>query len=151
MLFRSVLLKIVLINFIILGFISMMWFWGIGALVVYSIVLFYLLQKYLKKIKEQYKLLLEATNELAKGNLNGTIPEDLGVFEPFRDEIDKIQTGFKKAVEEEVKSTRMKTDLITNVSHDLKTPLTAIITYVDLLKKEDLTEEERSKIGRAHV
>ena len=142
---NRVLLKIVLINFIILGFISMMWFWGIGALVVYSVVLFYLLQKYLKKIQEQYKLLLEATNELAKGNLNGTIPEDLGVFEPFRDEIDKIQTGFKKAVDEEVKSTRMKTDLITNVSHDLKTPLTAIITYVDLLKKEDLTEEERSK------
>ena len=142
---NRVLLKIVLINFIILGFISMMWFWGIGALVVYSVVLFYLLQKYLKKIQEQYKLLLEATNELAKGNLNGTIPEDLGVFEPFRDEIDKIQTGFKKAVDEEVKSTRMKTDLITNVSHDLKTPLTAIITYVDLLKKENLTEEERSK------
>ena len=84
---NRVLLKIVLINFIILGFISMMWFWGIGALVVYSVVLFYLLQKYLKKIQEQYKLLLEATNELAKGNLNGTIPEDLGVFEPFRDEI----------------------------------------------------------------
>lgn len=39
----------------------------------------------------------------------------------------------------------MKTDLITNVSHDLKTPLTAIITYVDLLKKEDLSEEEREK------
>ena len=115
---------------------------------VYSVVLFYLLQKYLKKIQEQYKLLLEATNELAKGNLNGTIPEDLGVFKPFRDEIDKIQTGFKKAVDEEVKSTRMKTDLITNVSHDLKTPLTAIITYVDLLKKEDLTEEERSKYIR---
>lgn len=42
----------------------------------------------------------------------------------------------------------MKTDLITNVSHDLKTPLTAIITYVDLLKKEDLTEEERNKYIR---
>ena len=142
---NRVLLKIVLINFIILGFISMLWFWGIGALVIYSAVLFYLLQKYLKRIQEQYQLLLEATNELAKGNLNGTIPEDLGIFEPFRDEIDKIQTGFKKAVDEEVKSTKMKTDLITNVSHDLKTPLTAIITYVDLLKKEDLSEEEREK------
>ena len=91
------------------------------------------------------QLLLEATNELAKGNLNGTIPEDLGVFEPFREEITKIQNGFSKAVEEEVKSTKMKTDLITNVSHDLKTPLTAIITYVDLLKQKDLPEDERNR------
>ena len=60
-----------------------------------------------------------------------------------RDEIQKIQTGFKKAVKEEVKSQRMKTELITNVSHDLKTPLTAITTYIELLKKEDITEEER--------
>ena len=42
-----------------------------------------------------------------------------------------------------MKSQRMKTELITNVSHDLKTPLTAITTYVELLKKEDITEEER--------
>lgn len=140
-----VLIKVVLINFIILGFISLLWFWGIGALVIYSIALFFLLRKYFMKIQDQYHLLLEATNELAKGNLNGTIPEDLGIFEPFRDEIDKIQTGFKKAVDEEVKSTKMKTDLITNVSHDLKTPLTAIITYVDLLKNKNLSEEERDK------
>ena len=138
-------LKIVLINFIILGFISLFWFWGIGVLIIYSVVLFFTLRKYLRKIQDQYQLLLESTNELAKGNLNGTIPEDLGVFEPFRDEIGKIQSGFKKAVDEEVKSTKMKTDLITNVSHDLKTPLTAIITYVDLLKSEDLPEEDRKK------
>ena len=142
---NRILFKVILINFIILGFISLFWFWGIGVLVAYSVVLFFLLRKYLRKIQDQYQLLLEATNELAKGNLNGTIPEDLGIFEPFRDEIVKIQTGFKKAVEEEVKSTKMKTDLITNVSHDLKTPLTAIITYVDLLKKEDLSEEDRRK------
>lgn len=139
------LLKIVLINFIILGFISLMWFFGIGALGIYSIALYFLLRKYLRRIQDQYQLLLEATNELAKGNLNGTIPEDLGVFEPFREEISKIQTGFSKAVDEEVKITKMKTDLITNVSHDLKTPLTAIITYVDLLKQEDLPEEERKR------
>ena len=52
-------------------------------------------------------------------------------------EIQKIQKGFKKAVEEEVKSERMKTELITNVSHDIKTPLTSIINYVDLLKREN--------------
>ena len=46
-------------------------------------------------------------------------------------------------MEEEVKSQRMKADLITNVSHDLKTPLTAIITYVNLLKEEGTNEEER--------
>ena len=48
----------------------------------------------------------------------------------------------KKAVEEEVKSQRMKTELITNVSHDLKTPLTSIINYVDLLKRENLTDPQ---------
>ena len=140
-----VLLKLVLINFIILGFISLLWYWGLAALIVYSVILFLLLRKYVRKIQDQYQLLLQATNELAQGNLNGTIPDDLGIFEPFRDEIDKIRTGFSKAVDEEVKSTRMKTDLITNVSHDLKTPLTAIITYVDLLKDADLPKEDQKK------
>lgn len=139
------LLKLVLINFIILGFISLLWYWGLAALIVYSVILFLLLRKYVRKIQDQYQLLLQATNELAQGNLNGTIPEDLGVFEPFREEIDKIRIGFRKAVDEEVKSTKMKTDLITNVSHDLKTPLTAIITYVDLLKDPDLSAEEQKK------
>ena len=140
-----VLLKLVLINFIILGFISLLWYWGLAALIIYSVIIFLLLRKYVRKIQDQYQLLLQATNELAQGNLNGTIPEDLGVFEPFREEIDKIRTGFRKAVDEEVKSTKMKTDLITNVSHDLKTPLTAIITYVDLLKDPNLPAEDQKK------
>ena len=89
-------------------------------------------------------MLLEATNKIADGNLDVEIEGDLGVFSPFRNEIQKIQTGFKKAVKkEEVKSQRMKTELITNVSHDLKTPLTAIITYVNLLKDEK--DEEKRK------
>ena len=74
------------------------------------------------------------------------IPEDLGVFEPFKPQIYRIEEGFRRAVEEETKSQRMKSELITNVSHDLKTPLTAIITYVDLLKREDLTAEQRQEI-----
>lgn len=65
------------------------------------------------------------------------------MFDAFKAELEQVRTGFKKAVDEEVKSQRMKTELITNVSHDLKTPLTAIRTYIELLKKEDITEEER--------
>ena len=68
----------------------------------------------------EYRILLRATNQIAEGNLDVTISEDLGVFEPFKTEIQKIQSGFKVAVDEEVKSQKMKTDLITNMSHDLK-------------------------------
>ncbi len=128
--------KIVAVNFIILALISTLWIGGIFLLAVYSIALFCLLRKYFLELQEKYRVLLKATGEIAKGNLDVEITEDLGIFSPFKQEIQKIQAGFKKAVDEEVKSQRMKTELITNVSHDLKTPLTAIITYVNLLKDE---------------
>ena len=101
------------------------------------------LRKYFRDIQNKYQLLLESTNLLADGNLDAPIDGDLGIFNPMKEEIQKIQKGFKKAVEEEVKSERMKTELITNVSHDLKTPLTAIITYVDLLKSEEDPEKRK--------
>lgn len=137
------LLKIVGLNFLLLTIISCFWFFGVFGLIIYSAVLFFVLRKTYYRMQEKYQILLKATNQLAEGNLEVEIKEDLGVFEPFRGEIGKIQAGFKKAVEEEVKSQSMKTELITNVSHDLKTPLTAIITYVNLLKKDDITKEER--------
>ena len=135
--------KLVILNFIVLSLVSMMWFFGIFALVVYSVVLFILLENYYRKLQFRYKALLCGVSRIAEGDLDAEITEDLGVFEPIKCELGKVRTGFKKAVEDEVKSQRMKTELITNVSHDLKTPLTAITTYVELLKKEDITEEER--------
>lgn len=57
----------------------------------------------------------------------------------------RIQDGFARAVEEEVKSQRMRTELITNVSHDLKTPLTAILTYTELLQGKNVTEKQREE------
>ncbi|PWJ47450.1 sensor histidine kinase [Faecalicatena contorta] len=135
--------EIVAFNFAVLVLICSMWFYGILALIIYSAVLFLFLKKYFKDIQARYKLLLQATNRLAEGDLDTPIEEDMGIFNPIQEELKKIQDGFKKAVEEEVKSERMKTELVTNVSHDLKTPLTAIITYTDLLKNE--TEEEKRK------
>ncbi|MDU5111648.1 MAG: sensor histidine kinase [Clostridium sp.] len=142
---NKIVLKIVSINFIILSFMCVIWFFGIGAALIYSIVLFFVLKKYFEDIKGKYQILLKATNKIAEGNLDVTIEENLGVFEPVKDELEKIQKGFKNAVEEEVKSQRMKTELISNVSHDLKTPLTSIITYIDLLKDENISKEDREK------
>ncbi len=138
--------KIVLCNFIILAAVCVMWVFGIMALIIYSVILFFVLRKYYNDLREKYQILLKATNQIAGGNLEVEITEDLGVFAPFRTEIEKIQAGFRKAVAEEVKSQRMKSDLITNVSHDLKTPLTAIITYVNLLKEEKDEEKQREYI-----
>ena len=144
---NHVIFKIVLVNFIVLTLISCFWFYGIFALLVYSGILFLFLRRYFFDIQWKYRLLLASMNLLAEGNLDAPIEGDLGVFNPMKTEIQKIQKGFKKAVDEEVKSERMKTELITNVSHDLKTPLTAIITYVDLLKKEEDPQKRKEYLA----
>lgn len=144
---NHVIFKIVLANFIVLTLISCFWFYGIFALLLYSGILFLFLRRYFFDIQWKYRLLLASMNLLAEGNLDAPIEGDLGVFNPMKTEIQKIQRGFKKAVDEEVKSERMKTELITNVSHDLKTPLTAIITYVDLLKKEEDPQKRKEYLA----
>lgn len=144
---NKMIVKALIINFILLLIITMLWFYGIFALILYSVVLFLVLRKYSRDVKRKYAMLLESTNLLAEGNLDAPIEGDLGIFNPMKTEIQKIQKGFKKAVQEEVKSERMKTELITNVSHDLKTPLTAIITYVDLLKSEEDPEKRKEYLG----
>ncbi len=133
------------INLIIVSIISCFWFLGIIAAIIYTVILFVVIRKHYDNISNKYNKLLEAANKIAEGNLDITIEDDLGVFNAFKKEIESIQKGFKKAVNEEVKSQRMKTELITNVSHDLKTPLTSIITYVDLLKDENLSVEKRKE------
>ncbi|MCI8528708.1 MAG: HAMP domain-containing histidine kinase [Lachnospiraceae bacterium] len=142
---HKTILRIVFVNALILFFISSLWFGGFAITLVYSLVLYLILRKYVSDLQKKYKILFQAVDEIAAGNLNVMIREDLGVFEPFRNEIYKIQEGLKKAVTMEVKSQRIKTELVTNMSHDLKTPLTAIITYVNLLKNEKLTEEQREE------
>lgn len=140
---KKLIFKIVLVNAVILFCIGSLWMGGFPIAVVYSVLLYFVLKKYISDLQKKYGILLRATNEIAQGNLNVTINEDLGVFEPFKPQVIRIQDGFKKAVEEEVKSQRMRSELITNVSHDLKTPLTAIITYIKLLQDENITEEQR--------
>lgn len=136
-------LKFLTVNFIVMSLCAMCRFIGIPLLLVYSIVLFCFIERYCRKVGADYQALRAGIAQMAEGDLETEITEDLGIFQSVKEDLGKVRMGFKKAVDEEVKSQRMKTELITNVSHDLKTPLTAITTYVELLKKEDITEEER--------
>lgn len=142
---KKLILRIVFWNALILVIVCSLPLGGVTIAVIYSVVLYFVLRRYVSKLQKKYGLLLKATNEIAQGNLNVTIEEDLGVFEPFKPQIYRIEEGFRNAVAEEVKSQRMKSELITNVSHDLKTPLTAIITYVKLLQEPGVTEEQRKE------
>lgn len=140
---NKTIVKLLVMNAAILFLISCFWIGGFAITLVYSIVLYFILRRYISELQKRYRILLKAVDEIAEGNLNVTIQEDLGVFEPFREQVFKIQEGLQKAVDTEVRSQRMKVELVTNMSHDLKTPLTAIITYVNLLKEKDITEEQR--------
>lgn len=89
-------------------------------------------------IAEMLKSLLKGTEALSKGNLSYQIDtaKMKGDFAIAGSNLNHIAVGMSNAVEERMKSERMKTELITNVSHDIKTPLTSIINYSDLLAKE---------------
>ncbi len=139
-----ILRKAVLIQFVVLLVCVCCWFVGIPLLMVYSVTLFFFLNRQYKRAESGYSVVLKEVEGIANGDLDGQAEGDFGMFRPLGTGLSKIKQGFRKAVEEEVKSERMKTELITNVSHDLKTPLTAILTYVELLKQEDITEEERA-------
>lgn len=139
------LLKLIAVNYLIIALLSVFWILGVFPLAAYSIWLYFFLQKRIRIVQEKYACLLDATRSLADGNLQTEFGGDWGMFESFKEELSEIQTGFSRAVEEEVKSQRMRTELITNVSHDLKTPLTAMITYIDLMREDGVTEKQREE------
>lgn len=103
----------------------------------------YIVPRYIFKKTAMLNKIVKGTEEMVAGNLDYIIDEnDKGILGKLAHNINNMKKGFKKSVESQVKSERLKTELITNVSHDLKTPLTSIINYVDLLKSEDLSKED---------
>lgn len=86
----------------------------------------------------------EALRKVNEGNLQDEIKlKGSPVIKELAENINLIKAGYKEILEEGVKNEKLKTELISNVSHDLKTPLTSIINYVNILKSNDITEEER--------
>ena len=102
---------------------------------------YYQIKKYIleqEKIKNALKDIYEGKSNdvhLNESELRGALKE-MAIY------VNDIASGFSNAINESLKSERLKTELITNVSHDIKTPLTSIINYVDLLKKENIQDEK---------
>ena len=142
---NKTILKIVLANCLIISIICCFFTFGIFFALVYSAILFIILRKRFDELKHDYEFLLDAVKRLSNGDFDVEINQDIGMFNSLGTEFSNIKDGFEKAVSEEVKSQKMKTELISNVSHDLKTPLTSIITYIDLLKDEQLDYEKRKE------
>lgn len=130
----------ILSGLVLLFLSAMLWIWPLGIIagIILTIIYIVVLIKdlvYLDKIMVGAKAAVE-------GKLNYKIDEKgRGHLRELAHDINNIKEGLRKSVENEMKSENMKTELITNVSHDLKTPLTSIINYIDLLKRENIESE----------
>ena len=109
--------------------------WHIGYILFAVLVVF---------LAINYKTLEKGGEELAKGNLSYQISTDglLPTFKKHAENLNHLGGGMSVAVDQRIKSERMKTELITNVSHDIKTPLTSIINYTDLIHQEAYAVDE---------
>ncbi|RXT15365.1 HAMP domain-containing sensor histidine kinase [Ammoniphilus sp. CFH 90114] len=124
--------------------------YGAGVLIfssfVYIFVYCFIVIPFVLKRIGLLNRILKGSQEIAAGNIQFRIEETgKGQLSALASHINTMRSGFESALEKQLKSERMKTELITNVSHDLKTPLTSIINYVDLLKTEDLSLEKKKQ------
>lgn len=116
---------------LVLGFCAMI---GIPAM-----ILFLSRMGYLNRI-------MKDTKDMAKGRLHHDVKVmGKSPLAKHAENLNHLREGVNTSMHEQAKSERLKTELITNVSHDLRTPLTSIITYTDLLKNPDITDEERKQ------
>ncbi|HHW66333.1 sensor histidine kinase [Defluviitalea raffinosedens] len=152
-LFKSGVIKILLI----LGIVS---FLGIGtgialgelgmsdilALFPFGLIISVCVLIYIFSKVAYFNRLLKYSEDILAGNANGQIIRSKkGLLGKLAENLDRLKEGIDTSQKVQVKSERLKTELITNVSHDLRTPLTSIINYTELLKDKQLSEEEREK------
>lgn len=129
-----------LLLFVVSGILSI---FPIGILIGIILTIIYIVI-FIKELIYLDKIII-GSKAATEGKLNCNIEEKgRGHLRELAHDINNIRDGLRKSIESEMKSENMKTELITNVSHDLKTPLTSIINYIDLLKRENI-ESETSK------
>ena len=124
-------MKKVVLTALLLVALSLSWF----TLPLAILMILILLPKWVRKYEE----IREGVDEVNSGNLEYKIPvKGDGELDELAEGINQMTAATNMAIQNELRNQRMKTDLISNVSHDLKTPLTSMVTYIDLLKNEGL-------------
>ncbi len=109
----------------------------------YLVLYLFIVIPYLLNKLRQLIEIVRSTREIAQGNIQSAISvQGKGTLPKLAGYINNMKSGYQDALENQMKSERLKTELVSNVSHDLKTPLTSIINYVDLLKKEELPSDK---------
>ena len=129
---------------------NMQFFWiliCISIIILECVLIWHYIKKTTRYSQSMARLLVQI-DKVSSGDLDYYAGIDDG--DPLVDSSDKlanISEGLSEALEEQMKGERMKVELITNVSHDLKTPLTSIISYIDLLKKEEMNDVAKDYVG----
>ncbi|SFB42904.1 sensor histidine kinase [Clostridium frigidicarnis] len=110
------------------------------VVVVYIIFILPIAFKFMRNIS----MIIDGTDKIVNGDLNyQLIEKGEKNLSHLAKNINTIRNGFKVSIDDQFKNERLKSELVANVSHDLKTPLTSIINYTDILMREDITDEER--------
>ncbi|MGL5756268.1 MAG: sensor histidine kinase [Paraclostridium sp.] len=150
--------KLILINIItitisgmVLLFLYTTWYWQEPLIILMAIMIIlatnlFVATGYIINKLGYIDAIMDGTKKIKNGDIHHKIEiKGDDALSIFAQNINNLSDGLDNAIEEKFKSERMKTELITNVSHDLKTPLTSIINYVDLIKKEENIQPEYLK------
>ena len=128
---------------------GMMLFYGGGVPFLLAVAWVAVSAAFLFKRIDGFDRVVDALKRLRGGDLTYKLTDmPAGVFAAMADDINSLGDGMQLALQNEVRAERMKSELITNVSHDLKTPLTSILNYSDLLCQEHLTPEEANDYAK---
>lgn len=146
-------LKYTLLNAMAIIFISI-WYMPLAIVftIIYTITLFIYLKHQAVSFQNDYNQLLDSIHDIISEDFDQSTIHDLGIFDSSKEKLIQLSNNFEEAITEWVKSEKLKTELITNVSHDLKTPLTCMKNYLVLLENDNLSAEDKSHyIAQLHI
>lgn len=140
---KSLILKGVLLNTVLMFLCAL--FWGWLLVLIYGVVSYIFLLHQAQRIVKEYDKLLVRLDRIAQGDFKVDNQYQTSILPSLQEKLDTVQEDFEEAIKERVRSQNLRTELITNVSHDLKTPLTGIKSYLELLNDSQLSAEDKEE------